>query len=303
MKRSCPLLAWSLGALLFGLASMAQAQAPATRTWVSLSGDNTNPCSQTAPCRTFAGALSKTAAGGEISVLDPGGYGPVTLTKSITLNGDGTLAGITVTSGDGIIIDAGSNDTVRIRNLSINGVGSGLNGIRYLNGREVVLEDCSISGFTSRGIDVSLSEAGHLYVHDTTITTGATGIRVETTSGSATLTMDNVRIEGMATGVELAGAAGTLPGVIRRSTLNSNGTAVLLSGAGVRLSLEDTVLAFNATALNLTSAATARLADNGIYNNGNGILFVQGATVMSAGDNRVRGNTASQAPNYVMSLE
>src|SRR3954452_3521594 len=68
--------------------------AQATRTWVSGVGDDANPCSRTAPCKTFAGAISKTADKGEISVLDPGGFGAVTITKGITINGEGTLAGI-----------------------------------------------------------------------------------------------------------------------------------------------------------------------------------------------------------------
>src|SRR5689334_19239629 len=104
----------------------ALAHAQATRTWVSGVGDDANPCSRTAPCKTFAGAISKTAAGGEISVLDPGGFGAVTITKAITLNGDGTLAGILSATVNGIIINAGANDVVVIRSLSINGT-SGAN--------------------------------------------------------------------------------------------------------------------------------------------------------------------------------
>src|SRR6266478_5865645 len=96
------------------------AQAQATRTWVSGVGDDVNPCSRTAPCKTFAGAISKTAAGGEISVLDPGGFGAVTITKSITINGDGTLAGLLASLTNGIIVNAGVNDKVVIRGLSIN---------------------------------------------------------------------------------------------------------------------------------------------------------------------------------------
>src|SRR5580765_2890252 len=95
------------------------ASAQATRTWVSGVGDDANPCSRTAPCKTFAGAISKTAAGGEISVLDPGGFGAVTITKAITLNGDGTLAGILAAGVTGIIINAPSTADILIRNLSI----------------------------------------------------------------------------------------------------------------------------------------------------------------------------------------
>src|SRR3977135_3639735 len=91
-----------IATFVFAFASMAQAQA--TRTWVSGVGDDANPCSRTAPCKTFAGAISKTADGGEIDALDPGGFGQVTVTKNITLNGDGTLAGILDGVGSGILI-------------------------------------------------------------------------------------------------------------------------------------------------------------------------------------------------------
>src|SRR5882672_8370327 len=106
---------------IFTLAFFSIAQAQANRTWVSGVGDDVNPCSRTAPCKTFAGAISKTAAGGEISVLDPGGYGAVTITKSITISGDGTLAGILNAGQIGVIVNAGANDVVTLRNLSIHG--------------------------------------------------------------------------------------------------------------------------------------------------------------------------------------
>src|SRR5437870_3750083 len=136
------------------------AQAQATRTWVSGVGDDANPCSRTAPCKTFAGAISKTAACGEISVLDPGGFGAVTITKSITINGDGTLAGILFATVNAVIINAGTNDVVTLRSLSMNGAGSGLNGIRYLAGKQVNVENCSITNFLNNGIDVSVGATG-----------------------------------------------------------------------------------------------------------------------------------------------
>src|SRR5919197_6626359 len=87
------------------------AQAQASRTWVSGVGDDANPCSRTAPCKTFAGAISKTAAGGEIDALDPAGYGVVTLTKSITIDGGGgVVAGILASGTQGVIVNAGSGD-------------------------------------------------------------------------------------------------------------------------------------------------------------------------------------------------
>src|SRR5688572_12301684 len=106
--------------VLFSVAvalSAPAANAQATRTWVSGVGDDVNPCSRTAPCKTFAGAISKTAAGGEISALDPGGFGAVTITKSITINGDGTLAGILASLVNGVTINAATTDRVVLRNL------------------------------------------------------------------------------------------------------------------------------------------------------------------------------------------
>src|SRR6202043_1176531 len=100
----------------------ASAQAQATRTWVSGVGDDANPCSRTAPCKTFAGAISKTAAGGEIDALDPGGFGALTITKAITIDGGGgQVASVLVSGTPGITISAGSADRVILRNLAING--------------------------------------------------------------------------------------------------------------------------------------------------------------------------------------
>src|SRR2546427_5716848 len=95
----------------FAFASLAQAQA--TRTWVCGVGDDVNPCSRTAPCKTFAGAISKTAAGGEIDVLDPGGFGTVTITKSITIDGSGGgFASILASGTNGINVNAATTDVV-----------------------------------------------------------------------------------------------------------------------------------------------------------------------------------------------
>src|ERR1700753_680246 len=108
------------------IVALAPAHAQATRTWVSGVGDDVNPCSRTAPCKTFAGAISKTAAGGEIDVLDPGGFGTVTITKAITIDGGGTLASILASGTNGINVNAGASDIVILRNLSINGAGTTL---------------------------------------------------------------------------------------------------------------------------------------------------------------------------------
>src|SRR4051812_22620659 len=154
----------------------------ATRTWVSGVGDDVNPCSRTAPCKTFAGAISKTAAGGEIDALDPGGFGAVTITKGMTLDGGqgSGFASILAAGTSGIIINAGASDVITLRNLSLNGAGTGICGVRILAARAVFIENCEIFGFRAaagtdagRGISDDRIAGGQLYVTGTTVRNNA----------------------------------------------------------------------------------------------------------------------------------
>lgn len=278
-------------------------QAQATRTWVSGVGDDANPCSRTAPCKTFAGAISKTAAGGEISVLDPGGFGAVTITKAITINGDEALSGVLASLTNGIVVNAGVNDRVVLRNLSINGAGNGVNGIRYLAGRSLTVDNVTISGFTTRGIDMSVSTNAKLIVRDTRITAVGTGIFVSTTSGQAQAMLDNVHLTGVNNGVE-----GSTNGRITiKSSVISGNTAngVLGSSSSARINVEGSQISFNdLTGVNASvSGAIIRLSDNHIYNNNQGISIAAGGLVESAGNNRVAGNVGSTAPNGTIPIQ
>src|SRR5580693_6901938 len=145
----------SLAVLVVALALPGSAVAQATRTWVSGVGDDANPGSRTAPCKTFAGAISKTAQDGEINCLDPGGFGTVTITKSITIDCHEILGSIlsSATNGINIAFDSfGGGDThktVNLRNLMINGAATGVVGINITGttgaaGSIVNIEDCLI---------------------------------------------------------------------------------------------------------------------------------------------------------------
>src|SRR4029077_9441806 len=129
-------------ALALAFSSLAHAQS--TRTWVSGVGDDANPCSRTAPCKTFAGAISKTAPAGEINVLDPGGFGAVTITKSITISSESFEAGVLVSGTNGIVISAGATDEVILKGLDIEGLGTGLDGIKMLAGLRLYVINCRI---------------------------------------------------------------------------------------------------------------------------------------------------------------
>ena len=193
----------ALAFMAFTLAVSSGAQAQATRTWVSGVGDDVNPCSRTAPCKTFAGAISKTAAAGEISVLDPGGFGTLTITKSITVNGEGTLAGVLSSLTTGFIVNATSTDTINIRFVSINGATNGTDGIRILQAKTVNIEDSSITGINGDGIEVNETSDVNVLIRNTTIRncTG-TGVLVNTTAGLAKVVMDRVSISGCGVGVK-----------------------------------------------------------------------------------------------------
>ncbi len=193
---------------LIGLAPIASAQA--TRTWVSGVGDDANPGSRTAPCKTFAGVLAKTAERGVINVLDPGGFGTLTITKAITIDGGGAEGGILGASTNGIVINAGSDDVIILRNLQIEGVGTGLTGLIILNAAAVYLENCRIQGFANGIVETTSATTGtQIFLRDTFIheCTG-NGISLGPIEGAASvLFMDRSRIQGCGVGLSVATGA------------------------------------------------------------------------------------------------
>ncbi|HVG11279.1 MAG TPA: right-handed parallel beta-helix repeat-containing protein [Thermoanaerobaculia bacterium] len=268
------------------------ANAQATRTWVSGVGDDVNPCSRTAPCKTFAGAISKTAAGGEISALDPGGFGAVTITKSITINGDGTLAGVLASLTNGVTVNAAATDRVVLRNLSINGAGNGLSGVRFLAGKSLVLDNVTISGFTTRGISVALAANGDVFVKNSHITKCGVGVFASTTVGLARVSIENSSIVGNTTnGIE--GSTSSRINV-SNSLISGNGTNGVLANSGTtRIALTTCQVSFNVTGINASvGSSIIRLSDNDIFNNDTGVDIVAG-TIETAGNNRIAGNNAS----------
>jgi len=292
--------------LTLGVSSLANAQA--TRTWVSGVGDDANPCSRTAPCKTFAGAISKTAASGEISVLDPGGFGVVTITKAITINGDGTLAGILNAGTTGIIVNAGVNDVVYIRNVSINGAGTGLNGIRFLAGKALHVENCNIYGQgnntagNGHGILVNLSATGSgLFVKDTNIKTCAVdGVNVATSTGFVAGILEHVRVEGLPTGVVIGNNAFVS---VRDSEINlSTSIGVSITGSGTPTGSFDNVMINNTpTAINVGATGIMNLSSSTLENNTTAIVSAAPqANLRSSGNNRLLGNTSDGATMTVV---
>jgi parallel beta helix pectate lyase-like protein len=252
------------------LSSAAQAQA--SRTWVSGVGDDANPCSRTAPCKTFAGAISKTASGGEIDALDPGGFGTVTITKAITIDGGGgQVAGILAAGTNGIAVSAGPTGVVTLRNLRINGIDGtgqgGLNGIRYLSGAALHVENCNIFGFTQDGINVVTSAASALFVTDTFLTNNGNGIHIAPTAANIKSMLVRVRAQGNSGfGIYLNPSAGVGAGtVIDDSSALVNGTGIGVTGA--TLYLGNSVIIRNNVGVSITGGSVLSYKTNMIDGN------------------------------------
>lgn len=283
------------------------AQAQATRTWVSGVGDDANPCSRTAPCKTFAGAISKTAAGGEIDALDPGGFGTLTITKSITVDGGTGSGWASVLAGgvSGIVINAGATDVIILRNISINGINrtlsKGLSGIRFLAGQALHVESCAIFGFNNFGIEVNKTAAGDVRIIDTTISEirggapagGPAGVFLKTTVGNISAALTNVQIARCITGVEVqnnAIASLTMSGL----TNNTTGLNLLGGGAG-QANVDRTLISSNSTGINVGAGTDARISDNTIVQNSTGVN--NGGTTTTTQDNKFLGNTNDSLGN------
>ena len=289
---------------ILALATVAQAQA--TRTWVSGVGDDVNPCSRTAPCKTFAGAISKTAKDGEISVLDPGGYGAVTITKSIYINGThgagyGSILNVLVNGVNINITDpADVRKAVRLRALDINGASQGINGVSILAANNVWVEDSVIDGNTGNGstsgigIRVATAASCNLFVSDTMIHKNVTGIRVSTTSGFAVANIRNSNIEGNGTGVDAASNNSFVTVTDSRIAFNTS-TGATASVSGSNLTLSRCVIANNITGINAAAGSAVKALSNDVIFNTTGFGGTT-AAIQTDGQNRNAGNTTPGAP-------
>jgi len=291
-------------ALMFSLAVVpAYAQ---TRSFVSGVGDDLNPCSRTAPCKTFAGAISKTFINGEINCLDPGGYGPVTITKSITIDCKGTNALILAVGNNGITVSipASADDptrSVRIRGLGINGAGvsgsvgtrTGLVGIRATAGTSLFVEDTVIEEFTQQGIQVQTSAAFNLSLDRVLIrNTNSSGVALSGSAGQVVASLNKVRIYDTSTALTLSGSARAN---LRNVTMAHNTSGITTSGLTNIVNADNIMVSFaTAAALQANPTGTIRVANSVITQNATG-LNANSGSIISMSNNSVTGNTADGA--------
>ncbi|MGA7385340.1 MAG: right-handed parallel beta-helix repeat-containing protein [Methylocella sp.] len=256
------------GALLACGLSAAPAQAiVGSRTAVSPNGTDSGNCAIATPCKTFAFAITQTAAGGEIDMLDPAGYGPVTITKAVSiLNGGVGVGGIQVSSGNGITINAGPNDSVRLVGLTIDGLGTGTNGIQFNTGGNLDIENCVIRDFTGTGLNIAPSTSSIFTVSNTIAVNNFIGINVAP-SGSAA-------------------------GVLRQVTTNANNNGILASGT-LTITVNDSLSFANNFGIESNSATTTvYLSRSTVTGNGTGV-FNNGGTIFTFVNNVISANTTA----------
>jgi hypothetical protein len=301
-----------LGGILGVLLQAAPASAQATRTWVSGVGDDANPCSRTAPCKTFPGAISKTAAGGEINCLDPGGFGGVTITKSISIVCDYTEGGLLVSGTNAIIINAPANAIVTLKGIDIECVGTGINGVNILGiGVTVHIHKMQIRncrGTNGNGILVAPSSGtakvfvADSYITDNGQTSANAGLLVRPTGGaSANVSVFRTQFESNQNGIFMdgAGGGGSSTLVVKESVMSgnpTNGIGISSTGAAMVATVTDTMISGNGIGAAITGAsAFLRLGSNTIAANGTGVSAPTG-TLQSFKNNQIVGNGSDGTP-------
>jgi hypothetical protein len=317
------------GATFLAIASTA-AYGQAARTWVSGVGDDVNPCSRTAPCKTFAGAISKTSAGGEINCLDPGGYGGVTITKSITIDCEDTQGSILASGINGVSVNdsaSGFPNTINVvlRGISINGSGtgvqnasgnpgSGLVGVNFTSGASLVLEQVIIQDFnagTATGVRIATGGSTRTYINNSTIINnglGAAGGGIQVTptgaGGTARVVVTNSRIEDNTNNgfrVDTTGNTnvGGVNVTIDNTSISGNVNGVVVNApvgtTTINVMLQNAEVSNNTGTGLLASGATARIrvGNTAITGNATGVSAGGGGIINTYGTNRLNGNTVA----------
>jgi hypothetical protein len=251
------------------------------RTFVSGTGNDTNPCTRTAPCRNFQRAIDETLTGGEVIVLDSAGYGPVTITRGVHLiSPAGVYAGITAFSGAAITVHTPATDKVVLRGLTLNGLGAG-RGVNVSSVGRLYVQQLVIKSFTDAGVYVdSAATDARFVVDDTVVQDSYVGIWCEFGAGLTRGTIDSVRLENQFGVVSHNGCRLTV-----RDTVASNGNYGFLANVGGTMNIEHSEATHNS--VGIFSGATARVSETLVTENSTGL---QGP-ITSFGNNSVGGNT------------
>jgi hypothetical protein len=287
------------------------AQAQNIRSFISASGSDSNSCARTAPCRTLAAAFAQTNAGGEINMLDPAGYGTLTIDKAISIVNDGVgSAGVLVPSGAiGITINAGPSDVINLRGLIIEGAGVGMTGIQFNSGKALNVQNSVLHNLTATGIQFLPNSPSALFMSSTLVADiGNTAIQIEPkTSGTVTAVLRQMEVHNNVYGIYVVGGddgpAGTMNAVVSTSSFSGSSATAVVSqtqaGAATSVMVRNCSIANNLFGVAaVTTGAILRLAQSAIAGNGTGWFINNGGSLVSYGDNDIDGNGGGQTAPF-----
>jgi hypothetical protein len=281
-----------------GLLQLAPAYGQAMRTYVSGTGKDGNPCTLANPCRTLQqAALGLTRRGGEIQSLDSADYGYVTIAQGITITGAHGATGVFAANVSEITISAGANDVVTLKQLEIDGAGSGANGIQFNSGAALNVQDSAIRGFAN-GISFRPTSPSALSVDSTVISNNTTGILFQT-SAPSTGVLSDAHLVNNANGGVVQGASGASVASlsVRNGVVANNSVLGLLSNDYPFVHVSGATIANNGTGVRAQgSNAVLQLAGSTVSGNGSGWIATNGGQVYSpGGDNSIGGNLAANS--------
>jgi hypothetical protein len=293
MSRIVPIAIAVVAAVALGSsATLAPAQAQATTTFVSGHGFDTNPCTHTAPCRSFAAAVAATSPGGQVTMLDPAGYGTVTITKAISIvNDGGGEAGITDlgASQNAITINAGAGDVVTLRGLTLNGVGTGAVGIAFNSGGALNIQNCVIRSF-AEGVLVDTRASSAVTIADTIVSDNADfGVNIAVEAGTVPLSMERAAMTGNPSGGIILSTANlaALQGTIVDSVVSDNAFGLSAVGTGTIVMLINSQTAKNTVGLKVDSAAALYISKATVAGNQTGFSITNAGLLHTFGDNYI----------------
>ncbi len=295
------------------------AHAQATRTWVSGVGDDANPCSRTAPCKTFAGSIVKTDTSGEINCLDPGGFGAVTITKSFAIICDYTEGGITSPTTTAVTVNA-AGASVYLSGLDLEGIGSGVYGVNFLNGASLTLHNCTIRGYVAAGTGYGVrfvpSSNAALNVLDSTLEDngigGTGGAIFVQPSGTAVVTVAISNTHAVNNGFGFRTDSSLMTGgsistsiMDSEASVNANaGIAAIstpASGVANTITIARTTVAHNNVGLNANgSVAGIHIGSSMLFDNATGVKSNNSGTVDSFGGNQFYNNPTGPGPTLTI---
>jgi hypothetical protein len=276
------------------------AQAQATRTWVSGVGDDANPCSRTAPCKTFAGAISKTAANGEINVLDPGGFGGLTINKNITVKAVGTIAGVLTSGTNGITVNA-AGIVVNLVGLDMTGLANGATGVRIIAAGKVSIQNCDIYGYAT-GVDINVAAATQVNISNTAIhDNSGNGVNaIGATGAGVNVVINQSNIFGNSTGIRAdnnsrVSVANTVISGNTSKGVDSNAT---VAGQSAEVNLEHCEIVnqnLGGSGRGISSGGTTtgniiRIANCSLHTNNVGFFVAASNSIITFQNNNIDGN-------------